>query len=118
MRSAREIADGQMAAFTEAEDRGGAAMSGLKVGAWVLVTGVLPEDPEPLEVGERGMVTDLLGGPLPQIHVKWDSGRALSLLPDDPFRVLEPCTVCGEPDHETAEHSSPLDAIPDEAEEW
>lgn len=46
------------------------------------------DDPHPLEPGARGTVTfvDALG----TIHVHWDNGRTLGLLPDagDEYRLL------------------------------
>ena len=46
------------------------------------------DDPHPLEPGCRGTVTcmDALG----TIHVQWDNGRTLGLLPDagDEYRLL------------------------------
>lgn len=45
-------------------------------------------DPHPLEPGSRGTVTlvDSLG----TVHVRWDNGRTLGLLPDDgdEYRLL------------------------------
>ena len=60
------------------------------VGRRVRVTGILPNDPAPLKVGEEGVVTGAPGAgtPFAQIVVTWDSGRSLLLLPDDPFEVL------------------------------
>lgn len=61
-----------------------------KVGDRVRVTGILPEDPAPLDIGEEGTV-DYVTPPeweFRQYGVKWDSGRRLMLLPNDPFVVL------------------------------
>ena len=59
----------------------------------VRITGVMPNDPCPLEVGEMGTVVGL--NPMPpgsgfgdQIFVRWDTGRSLILLADDPFEVV------------------------------
>lgn len=51
----------------------------------VEMTGVMANDPAPIEVGTRGTVT---GGNAAQIMVKWDTGRSLILLPEDPYRVV------------------------------
>lgn len=56
----------------------------------VQMTGVMANDPTPLAVGEEGTVETVFnaGTPYAQISVKWDSGRSLILLPEDPFRVV------------------------------
>lgn len=54
-------------------------------GTRVEVTGVMPDDPAPMEVGARGTV---IGGNGGQIWVLWDNGRSLILLTTDPYRVL------------------------------
>ena len=57
------------------------------------MTGVMPNDPCPMEVGATGTVIEVVPkiGNLPgQIEVEWDNGRALSLLERDPFEVLPP----------------------------
>jgi len=48
-----------------------------------------------------------------------DAGRSVSLLAFDPTRdvyafdvIEEGCLTCGAEDHSTAEHSSPIDAVP------
>ncbi|NKY33838.1 DUF4314 domain-containing protein [Nocardia speluncae] len=59
-----------------------------RVGDRVRITGLLPADPAPLEIGTTGTVThinDLCPG---QIFVDWDNGRALILLDTDPFEIL------------------------------
>lgn len=62
-----------------------------KVGDRVRMTGVMPNDPAPMEVGAEGTVTvvwETGGDTLPaQIGVDWDNGRSLMLLPTDPFEV-------------------------------
>lgn len=59
------------------------------VGDRVKVTGVLPDDPSPLEVGDEGTVTWLGPGMgITQIGVCWDSGRTLMLLATDPFTIV------------------------------
>lgn len=55
----------------------------------IRVTGVMPEDPEPIPVGEEGTVTDVQPE-VGQIHVDWDSGRRLILLTTDPFEIVAP----------------------------
>ncbi len=64
----------------------------LKRGDRVRITGVMPNDPAPLEVGEEGTVITVMNQAttLEQIHVDWDSGRTLLLLPADPFEVVLP----------------------------
>lgn len=60
-------------------------------GQRVRVTGILPDDPAPLAIGEEGTVRMVFNDNHPQftqISVKWDSGRTLFLLPDDPFEVV------------------------------
>lgn len=64
-------------------------MSSLKPGDRVRMTGLMPDDPCPIPVGEEGEVVALVGTEqFPQIDVKWDSGRTLFLLPTDPFEVI------------------------------
>lgn len=62
-----------------------------KVGDRVRMTGIMPSDPCPLEVGDTGTVTGVGGriGGRTQIFVEWDSGRSLILLDTDPFEILE-----------------------------
>ncbi|MGH3783120.1 MAG: DUF4314 domain-containing protein [Pseudonocardiaceae bacterium] len=56
------------------------------VGTRVRITGVMPEDPNPLPIGTEGTVT---GGSGAQLFVDWDEpGRGLMLLTDDPYVVL------------------------------
>ena len=61
-----------------------------KVGDTVTITGVM-NDPYPLAIGDRGIVTDV-NAEAGQIHVKWDSGSRLMLLRDDPF-CINPTTI-------------------------
>jgi hypothetical protein len=80
-----------------------------KLGDRVRVTGKLPDDPDPLTIGDEGTVDWLTpaGSHFQQIGVKWDSGRSLLLLPNDPFVVLpgwdvgspviDECEECGAP---------------------
>jgi hypothetical protein len=54
------------------------------------MTGVMPNDPCPIEVGTEGTVVDI-GARLQgrtQIDVRWDNGRTLFLLDTDPFVVV------------------------------
>jgi hypothetical protein len=62
-----------------------------KIGDRVRVTGILPNDPDPLEIGEMGTVDWLSPNwsDMPQIGVDWDSGRALNLLPGDPYEIVQ-----------------------------
>jgi len=41
----------------------------------------MPNDPDPIPVGATGTVIRITNGPYPQIHVSWDNGRILNLLP-------------------------------------
>jgi hypothetical protein len=67
-------------------------MARVKVGDRVRMTGVMRDDPAPMEVGAEGTVTlvtegvGYAGGG--QIIVEWDNGRGLILLPSDPFIVI------------------------------
>jgi hypothetical protein len=61
------------------------------VGATVRVTGIMPDDPCPMEVGATGTVLGI-GAEIQgrtQIDVKWANGRTLFLLDTDPFVVLD-----------------------------
>lgn len=53
----------------------------------VRITGIMPEDPDPMPVGSYGTVTEVHED-VGQIHVDWDCGRRLILLTTDPFRIL------------------------------
>lgn len=55
-------------------------------GTRVRMTGVMPDDPAPLDIGATGTVT---GGNAGQIFVDWDNGRTLILLPTDPYEIIE-----------------------------
>ncbi|WP_103344041.1 hypothetical protein [Amycolatopsis sp. CA-126428] len=54
-------------------------------GTRVRVTGLLPDDPDPLPIGATGTV---IGGNGGQLRTCWDNGRSLMLLADDPFDVV------------------------------
>jgi hypothetical protein len=68
------------------------------VGDRVQMTGIMPNDPCPIEVGTTGTVigigdvaylgNDLLIAAPTQIFVDWDNGRSLILLSSDPFTVI------------------------------
>jgi hypothetical protein len=54
------------------------------------MTGVMPNDPCPMAVGDEGTV-EMIGAEIQgrtQIYVKWDNGRSLILLDSDPFVVV------------------------------
>ncbi|WP_433206731.1 DUF4314 domain-containing protein [Nocardia sp. CA-107356] len=57
----------------------------LEPGDRVRITGIMPNDPDPLAVGATGTVTKVRDS---QIDVDWDNGRRLILLDDDPFAIL------------------------------
>lgn len=60
----------------------------LQPGDRVQITGVMPDDPDPLPVGTTGTVVRLLDSGR-QADVDWDNGRALLLLVDvDPYRLI------------------------------
>jgi len=56
------------------------------IGDRVKMTGVMPNDPDPIMVGEEGTVT-YVSEEFGQYGVAWDSGRTLMLLRGDPFVV-------------------------------
>lgn len=56
-----------------------------QIGDRVRMAGVMPNDPDPIPVGDAGTIDWVTQY---QYGVKWDSGRTLMLLPDDPFEVL------------------------------
>lgn len=61
---------------------------GVKVGDRVQITGVMPDDPDPLPVGSTGTIVRVLDSSR-QADVDWDHGRSLLLLLDvDPYRVI------------------------------
>lgn len=53
----------------------------------VRVTGIMPSDPDPMEVGAEGTVT-YVSEQFGQYGVAWDNGRSLMLLQGDPFTVI------------------------------
>lgn len=59
------------------------------IGDYVKVTKLLPGDPDPLPIGDTGIVENFvsISGLESQLWVKWNSGRSLSLLMSDPFIV-------------------------------
>jgi hypothetical protein len=60
----------------------------LQPGDRVQITGVMPDDPDPLPVGTTGTVVRLFDSGT-QADVDWDNGRTLLLLVDvDPYRVI------------------------------
>jgi hypothetical protein len=63
----------------------------VQIGDRLRVTGILPDDPDPLPVGLEGTV-DWVGQwnheLTKQIGVKWDNGRTLMLRHDDPYEVV------------------------------
>jgi hypothetical protein len=64
-------------------------MARVRVGDRVRVTGVMKDDPSPMEVGAEGTITHVNEGyGIAQYGVAWDNGRTLMLLPEDPFIVL------------------------------
>lgn len=67
------------------------------MGDRVRVTGLLPGDPDPLEIGLEGTVDWLTpeNAYFQQIGVAWDNGRTLNLLPNDPFVVLPAWEIDG-----------------------
>lgn len=62
-------------------------MSTLPVpGERVRVTGIMQDDPYPMEVGAEGTVVGVNVSSLgAQIDVDWDNGRTLFLLENDPY---------------------------------
>lgn len=61
-----------------------------KAGDRVRMTGLMPDDPCPIEVGTTGTVTGVGGriGGRVQIFVDWDTKRSLILLDTDPFEIV------------------------------
>lgn len=59
-----------------------------EMGDRVRMTGVMPNDPAPIEVGTEGTIT-YVGHEFGQYGVAWDNGRSLMLLAKDPFVILE-----------------------------
>lgn len=84
---------------------------GVKVGDRVQITGVMPDDPDPLLVGTTGTVVRVLGSGR-QADVDWDNGRTLLLLLDvDAYRV-----IARQP-HPTCEGYGPTPEPPQETED-
>jgi hypothetical protein len=49
----------------------------------------MPEDPDPIPAGSLGTVIAVEGGSFPQIDMKWDCHRSLSLIPGvDVFEIF------------------------------
>ena len=69
-------------------------MTVVKRGDRVRVTGVMPNDPDPIPEGTEGVVYNVMNQstPLEQIGVDWeiDPPRSLFLLPNDPFEIVPP----------------------------
>ncbi|MBF6215764.1 DUF4314 domain-containing protein [Nocardia puris] len=59
-----------------------------RVGDRIRITGLMPDDPAPPEIGTTGTVTRIPSSCPGQIFVDWDDGRALILLESDPFEIL------------------------------
>lgn len=87
------------ATASEAASTAAATSRGLEralpvAGQRIKITGVLPEDPDPLPVGAEGTVTQVteLGGAIPglkaQICIDWDNGQTLFLIDTDPYTIL------------------------------
>ncbi len=64
------------------------AMLTPRVGDRVRITGLMPDDPAPLEIGTIGTVTRIPSSCPGQIFVDCDNGRSLILLESDPFEIL------------------------------
>ncbi len=48
------------------------------------------DDPQPIEPGDRGVVTNVAGPPINVVNVDWESGRTLGFCPEvDTVRVLK-----------------------------
>ena len=65
----------------------------VKVGDRVEITGLMPNDPDPLPIGLRGTVEEIPPH-VGQLWVDWDVDaegrkRTLVLLTTDPYRVVE-----------------------------
>jgi len=64
-------------------------MRQVKVGDRIRLTH-MPDDPDPLPAGSEGLVVAVMDDFMPQIEVRWDSGRTLYLLPDiDSFEIID-----------------------------
>ena len=50
----------------------------------------MPDDPDPIPAGSTGTIESVTEGPLGQVWVSWDNGRALALVPGvDRFEIIE-----------------------------
>ena len=51
----------------------------------------MPDDPDPIPAGSKGVVIDVTDGPLAQIMVEWIGiNRTLALIPDvDRFEIIK-----------------------------
>ena len=51
----------------------------------------MPDDPDPIPAGSKGVVIDVTDGPLAQITVEWIGiNRTLALIPDvDRFEIIK-----------------------------
>lgn len=58
-------------------------------GDTIRVTGVMPDDPDPMLIGSSGIVTEV-NPEVRQIHVDWHDGRRLILVATDPFEIVDP----------------------------
>lgn len=56
------------------------------IGKTITITGVQPNEPNPLEVGDLGIVSYVDDGGT--IWANWKSGRTLGVLPTDPYEVV------------------------------
>lgn len=61
--------------------------SDVRPGTRIQITGAMPDEPDPLEIGARGTVTRVSEG-TGQIFIDWDNGRRLILLDTDPFDIV------------------------------
>lgn len=60
----------------------------LEAGDRIEVTGLMPEEPNPIPVGTQGTVVKVYHAHK-QVDVNWDNGRKLMLLTDvDPYRKV------------------------------
>lgn len=57
------------------------------LGDRIKMVGTMPEDPDPIAVGDEGTV-DYVSHEFGQYGVAWDSGRSLMVLANDPFVIL------------------------------
>lgn len=56
-------------------------------GRRVQLTGKMTDDPDPIDVGSMGTIQYVDDGGT--LHVKWDNGRSLGLVPTDEFEVID-----------------------------